>query len=613
MKKRRKVLVALAMAVTMLTPTGISAAEYGQVSGLQNAQEEVQDADGITNDSNELPIVDEKDQNKENPDEPKDNEEKEPIHTGWYQAESGEWYLYDEAGNLKTGWCLQGNTWYYLDGENPEHPGMMTADQIKEINGKYYGFDASGAMQTGWILKEEGWYYAQTDGTFVNGWNNIGGAWYYLDGNNAEHPDLMVAGQQKVIDGNTYFFAETGTMKSGWQQYPEGWYYATPDGAKIYGWRNINNEWYYLDENNIEYPGLMVNDPEKIIDGTTYYFNADGAMVRGWKQYPEGWYYQDPSGVRATGWRRVAGVWYYLDGNNTEYPGLLVTNCSKVINGVTYHFDKAGAMREGWYAENGAWYYYNESGLPASGWKNVNGTWYYLDPQNNNKMVSGGWKAVNGSWYYFNGSGAMAKNWLAVGSDWYYLGEDGAMKTGWQLVGGSWYYMYYQNDSHGGIWGMMAKNRYIDGYYLGASGAMVPTDMAMMTAKAQAYASNTNYLILVNRATCRVGIFNGRLGAWNMSKFWQCAPGAAATPTVSGTFKVQSKGYYFDSGSARCYWYTQFYGNYLFHSVLYNKRNGSLMDGRVGIPLSHGCVRLEIQNAKWIYDNIPVGTKVVVY
>ena len=389
------------------------------------SQEEVQDADGITNDSNELSIVDEKDQDKENPDEPKDNEEKEPIHIGWYQAESGEWYLYDEAGNLKTGWCLQGNTWYYLDGENPEHPGMMTADQIKEINGKYYGFDASGAMQTGWILKEEGWYYAQTDGTFVNGWNNIGGAWYYLDGNNAEHPDLMVAGQQKVIDENTYFFAETGTMKSGWQQYPEGWYYATPDGAKIYGWRNINSEWYYLDENNIEYPGLMVNDPEKIIDGTTYYFNADGAMVRGWKQYPEGWYYQDPSGIRATGWRRVAGAWYYLDGNNTEYPGLLVTNCSKVINGVTYHFDKAGAMREGWYAENGAWYYYNESGLPASGWKNVNGTWYYLDPQNNNKMVSGGWKAVNGSWYYFNEDGIMQTGWIEVDKKRYYMDQDG--------------------------------------------------------------------------------------------------------------------------------------------------------------------------------------------
>lgn len=92
-----------------------------------------------------------------------------------------------------------------------------------------------------------------------------------------------------------------------------------------------------------------------------------------------------------------------------------------------------------------------------------------------------------------------------------------------------------------------------------------------------------------------------------------CAPGKASTPTVSGTFTVQGKGYYFDSGSARCYWYTQFYGNYLFHSVLYSKYNGSLMDGRVGIPLSHGCVRLQIDNAKWIYDNIPRGTKVVIY
>ncbi|MFQ9071670.1 MAG: L,D-transpeptidase [Faecalibacillus faecis] len=38
-----------------------------------------------------------------------------------------------------------------------------------------------------------------------------------------------------------------------------------------------------------------------------------------------------------------------------------------------------------------------------------------------------------------------------------------------------------------------------------------------------------------------------------------------------------------------------------------------MQDNRTGIPLSHGCVRLEIQYAKWIYDNIPSGTKVVVY
>ena len=31
------------------------------------------------------------------------------------------------------------------------------------------------------------------------------------------------------------------------------------------------------------------------------------------------------------------------------------------------------------------------------------------------------------------------------------------------------------------------------------------------------------------------------------------------------------------------------------------------------MALSHGCVRLNINNAKWIYDNIPAGSTVCVY
>lgn len=38
-----------------------------------------------------------------------------------------------------------------------------------------------------------------------------------------------------------------------------------------------------------------------------------------------------------------------------------------------------------------------------------------------------------------------------------------------------------------------------------------------------------------------------------------------------------------------------------------------ITDGRLGINASHGCVRLNINHAKWIYDHIPRGTKVVVY
>nr|WP_296030659.1 L,D-transpeptidase family protein [uncultured Dorea sp.] len=133
-----------------------------------------------------------------------------------------------------------------------------------------------------------------------------------------------------------------------------------------------------------------------------------------------------------------------------------------------------------------------------------------------------------------------------------------------------------------------------------------------MELRANLYSSSTPYLLMVNRSRHKVYIFQGYRGNWKQIRKWYCGDGAASTPTVEGTFKVQSRGYYFDSGSARCYWWTQFYGNYLFHSVLYHK-DGTLMDGRVGMALSHGCVRLEIQNAKWIYDTIPSGSTVVVY
>lgn len=135
---------------------------------------------------------------------------------------------------------------------------------------------------------------------------------------------------------------------------------------------------------------------------------------------------------------------------------------------------------------------------------------------------------------------------------------------------------------------------------------------SVMLNVANNYASSTNYCLLVDRVTHKVGVFKGSSYNWSYLYYWDCSDGKPSTPTVSGTFKVQSRGYYFDSGNSRCFWYTQFHGNYLFHSVLYNK-NGTLQDGRLGMGLSHGCVRLDINNAKWIYDNIPRNTTVVVY
>lgn len=140
----------------------------------------------------------------------------------------------------------------------------------------------------------------------------------------------------------------------------------------------------------------------------------------------------------------------------------------------------------------------------------------------------------------------------------------------------------------------------------------IPADQAQMNARAQGYWSNTPWLLMVNTTTCRVGVYRGSQGAWSQFAYWQCSPGAPNTPTVLGQYVVQGKGFSFGSGYT-CYYYTQFYKDYLFHSVLYYQNTYRIMDGRLGQNLSHGCVRMDINCAKWIYDNIPYGTKVVTY
>jgi lipoprotein-anchoring transpeptidase ErfK/SrfK len=126
------------------------------------------------------------------------------------------------------------------------------------------------------------------------------------------------------------------------------------------------------------------------------------------------------------------------------------------------------------------------------------------------------------------------------------------------------------------------------------------------------YSSETNYLIWVDTGSFKVNIFKGSTNKWNLINSYLCTLGKASTPTPKGTYKVGIKGLYFGVNKGyKCWYYTQFKGNYLFHSIIYNL-DGSVRDGRLGMKLSDGCIRLAKENAKWIYDNIPKGTKVVI-
>lgn len=141
------------------------------------------------------------------------------------------------------------------------------------------------------------------------------------------------------------------------------------------------------------------------------------------------------------------------------------------------------------------------------------------------------------------------------------------------------------------------------------------TASTTMNSKAMTQSSNTKYLIIVDRANCKVGIYTGSRGAWVCSKYWSCCVGKASTPTPTGTYKVTGKGLRFGENKGyTCWYYTQFYGDYLFHSQPYNVGSQtSIQDASMGKWVSHGCVRLTLANAKWIYDYVPIGTKVVIY
>ncbi|MBM3713605.1 MAG: L,D-transpeptidase, partial [Actinobacteria bacterium] len=63
------------------------------------------------------------------------------------------------------------------------------------------------------------------------------------------------------------------------------------------------------------------------------------------------------------------------------------------------------------------------------------------------------------------------------------------------------------------------------------------------------------------------------------------------------------------------YYWTRFYGPYLIHSVPFDK-NGNIISeeyAKLGSPASHGCVRLEVEDAKWLYEVLPLGINVSIH
>ncbi len=98
-----------------------------------------------------------------------------------------------------------------------------------------------------------------------------------------------------------------------------------------------------------------------------------------------------------------------------------------------------------------------------------------------------------------------------------------------------------------------------------------------------------------------------------------CSTGTSSTPTPLGTFTMpgaRGRWGYFTKFDVWAQYWSRIRGGILFHSVIFKKADestlsvGSLL--KLGKPASHGCIRLQVADAKWIYKNCPGGTQVTV-
>ena len=359
------------------------------------------------------------------------------------------------------------------------------------------------------------------------------------------------------------------------------------------------------------------------IEGELYYFknNRIDTSYSGLAQYGNEWYYIENGKVNwnYTGLAQRGIEWFYIEKGklNWNHSGIVEYNNQwfYVERGrLNWNYTGLGQSGNDWYYIVGGRVNWGYTGLVQRG-----NEWFYIENGKLNWNHSG-IVEYNKQWFYVE-RGRLNWNYTGLGqsgNDWYYI-ERGRVNwgyTGLVQKGNEWFFV-----RNGRLDWNYSGYAQIDGqgeYYEVRNGRLVggTLTLAKMHGVANNQDSPTNYIVIVDRAAHRVGVFKGSKYNWADAKYYKCCVGKPSTPTISGTYYIKSRGKYFDTGTkGRCWYFTQINGNYLFHSVIYDRQNSPkrIIDNSMDAAVSHGCVRLDLENAKWIYDNIPKNTKVIIY
>lgn len=168
---------------------------------------------------------------------------------------------------------------------------------------------------------------------------------------------------------------------------------------------------------------------------------------------------------------------------------------------------------------------------------------------------------------------------------------------------------YYKNNKKLTGWNYIGKYK----YYFDTKTGILEQDVSKRLKGKQ------SYYIHVNRKQCKITIFakDGKKGYTIPVKAMTCSVGKSKTPTPRGTYYTQKKYRWRElMGPSYGQYCTKVVRGIYFHSVAgYNKTSYNLSAydyNKLGSPASHGCIRLCVRDAKWIYDNCKISTKVTI-
>lgn len=298
-------------------------------------------------------------------------------------------YDKDSGAFVKNQYFNNNGKWYYADAQGNILKGSQT------IDGVHVYFDSYGVQAKDTVL--DGYYYDKDSGArkelprdqFIK----IGDDLYYLSSNGRtgeitiDGKDYYVGRYGRVFRGSfnvyqepPYYDDETGeaVKKTGFVKSDGRWYYIEENGKKAKGFKEIDGKLYYFSNNpmnkyethdqargEIVRPKSYISFPNRAEDNPTYYFDAEtGAAVTNQFVYTDGhWYYFGKDGKALLFDQVINGQHLYFDYEGkqvkgdfvTDYKGTryydensgeLVTNQTRTIKGVTYHFDENGRANQ---------------------------------------------------------------------------------------------------------------------------------------------------------------------------------------------------------------------------------------------------------------------------